>query len=111
MSEACPEGCPDCNEEGIHLGVTKEIFAFIHCGRCLKELQAGEAGTLSPREYASLEIGWTKQGLQVWCSRHEMNVMHVHFEGCKHPARSDAVPPVGRCCEDGLQPEAMSRGH
>ena len=35
----------------------------------------------SPREYAQLEFGFTKPGVQVWCKRHEVNVMHIDFEG------------------------------
>lgn len=62
--------------------VTKQIAAFMHCGRCLNELPAG----VSPREWASLEVGWTEHGLQVWCKRHEINVVHIDFQGAKHPA-------------------------
>jgi hypothetical protein len=32
---------------------------------------------MSPRDYASLEIGWTDDGLQVWCKRHEIEVIHI----------------------------------
>lgn len=60
------------------------IQAFMHCGKCLKELPSGT----SPREYARLEAGWTEQGFQLWCVRHEVNVMHVDFEGQKHPANT-----------------------
>ena len=62
---------------------------FIHCVHCIKEMPAGT----SPREWAKLEVGWTKQGLQVWCKRHEINVLHVHFEGQKHPANSTMYRP------------------
>ena len=41
---------------------------------------------MSPREYASLEVGFTKEGLQIWCKRHEVNVMHIDFQGQRHPA-------------------------
>lgn len=61
---------------------TNEIVSFMHCGLCLKQLPAGK----SPREWAQLEVGWTKLGLQVWCRRHECNVLHVDFQGQRHPA-------------------------
>lgn len=64
------------------------IVGFLHCGRCLEE----KPRNISPRDWAQLEVGWTPQGLQVWCRRHEINVMHVHFEGAKHPARTDCEP-------------------
>jgi len=64
------------------LPVTNEIEGFIHCQHCLREKPDG----VSPREYAQLEVGFTVQGLQIWCKRHEMNVMHIDFQGAKHPA-------------------------
>jgi hypothetical protein len=61
-----------------------QIKAFLHCGKCLKELV--DQGGGSPRDYARLSVGWTAKGFQVWCNRHDCNVMHVDFEGRKHPA-------------------------
>ena len=55
------------------------IVAFMHCGKCLNELLAGE----SPRSYASLEFGWTPKGFQLWCKRHEMNVINTDLQGNK----------------------------
>ena len=62
--------------------ITNKIAMFLHCKKCLKELPGGQ----SPREFAAIEAGWTKIGLQLWCKRHEMNIMHVDFEGQQHPA-------------------------
>lgn len=62
--------------------VENEIRSFIHCGECIKSLPPDT----SPREYQQLEIGWTEQGIQIWCRRHNLNVMHMDFEGRKHPA-------------------------
>lgn len=68
------------------------IEMFMHCGKCIRELPKG----VSPRQWASLEVGWTKPGLQVWCKRHECNVLHVDFEKVKHPACLAAldIPPA-----------------
>ena len=30
-------------------------------------------------------LGWTRWGIQVWCPTHNVNIMHVDFEGQKHP--------------------------
>ena len=68
------------------LTVDNEIVMFLHCGRCLAEKPEGT----SPREWASLEVGWTQLGIQVWCKRHECNVLNVDFEGKKHPANVGA---------------------
>jgi hypothetical protein len=57
---------------------------YFHCGRCMDELP----DDTSPQEYSRLELGWTKLGLQVWCIRHDLNVMHIDFQGQKHPANT-----------------------
>jgi hypothetical protein len=59
-----------------------QIGAFMHCALCLKERPSNQ----SPLEWARLSVGWTPVGLQVWCVRHDCNVLHVDFEGQKHPA-------------------------
>ena len=61
--------------------MNSSITAYMHCQRCLDELPEGT----SPQEYSSLDVGWTKQGLQVWCSRHQANVCHMDLEGAQHP--------------------------
>jgi hypothetical protein len=74
----------------------KEIGAYIHCGKCLRDIPAG----VSPAEYARTEAGWTPRGLQLWCRRHDLNIMHVDFEGHRHKANTtardpEAAPPPG----------------
>lgn len=76
-----PEAIPNSNE----------IVAFIHCGLCLEELKAiieRTGQSQSPRTYTRFEVGWTKVGIQVWCRRHEVNVLHMDFEGLRHPANT-----------------------
>ena len=72
--------------------VTNElaIGAYIHCRLCIEEVKeiADRQGKASPREYAQLEVGWTVPGLQVWCRRHNVNVLHIDFEGQRHPANT-----------------------
>ncbi len=69
--------------------VTNEIKAFFHCAHCMPDLPVG----MSPQQWASLEVGWTMLGLQVWCKRCDMNVMHIDFEGVRHPANLDGREP------------------
>lgn len=68
--------------------ITNEIKAFFHCGKCIEDIKflVETKGNASPRAYAQLEVGWTVLGLQVWCKRHECNVISIDFEGQKHPA-------------------------
>ena len=62
------------------------ISSFVHCGMCLSELPEGT----SPAEYRNVSVGFTRYGLQVWCERHDCNVMHIDFEGQRHPADCSA---------------------
>lgn len=55
------------NKEGV---IKKKIKAYMHCGKCLSELPSGE----SPESFSKLSIGWTDEGFQVWCNRHNLNV-------------------------------------
>ena len=47
--------------------VTNEILAYFQCKLCTQELPEGQ----SPSEWTRFNVGWTKLGLQVWCTRHE----------------------------------------
>lgn len=67
------------------------IKAFFHCRQCLDELPEG----VSPRDWAQLEVGSTEAGWQVWCRRHDSNVVHMWFEGMKHPAILGRHPKKG----------------
>jgi hypothetical protein len=87
-----PETILDMNDNNIQM--------FVHCGLCLKELEEirglnkAQKVAKSPREYADLEVGFSVQGIQVWCKRHECNVFHMDLEGQKHPA--DTSRKAGR---------------
>lgn len=71
------------------IGNDNEISSFAHCGLCLEEFAEGDFPDMAPRDYASLEVGFTPLGVQVWCKRHEANVMHIDFQGQKHPANTE----------------------
>jgi len=59
--------------------VKNKIQMFMHCKKCLEERGEG----MSPREYASFEFGYTKKGFQLWCTRHEENVLAIDLLGQK----------------------------
>ncbi len=63
------------------------ISMYLHCGKCLEEWKNNPNinTNQSPTEYSQLEVGYTKWGIQIWCRRHNLNVLHVDFEGVKHP--------------------------
>ncbi len=62
----------------------RSMELYMHCGKCLEE----RPSDISPQDWASLEAGWTLVGLQIWCKRHDCNVVHIDFEGHKHPANT-----------------------
>lgn len=71
---------------------TNEIALYFHCSLCVRQYEE-ESPQMSRAEFARLDIGWTKLGFQVWCRRHDINVMHVDFQGCKHPANLATFNP------------------
>lgn len=62
-----------------------QITAYMHCSKCLEERPADQ----SPQEFADLSVGFTREGLQVFCNRHQLNVVHIDFQGVRHPALMD----------------------
>ncbi len=58
-----------------------EIKMFFHCARCLEEIPED----IAPKDWVRIEAGWTTQGFQIWCARHDINIIHMDFEGQKHP--------------------------
>ena len=84
-------GARETNE----FGNAQSVVQYLHCGKCMHEIPGGlEAPTIAPRDWADLSVGWTRWGLQIWCNRHECNVVHIDFEGNKHPA--DMTVPKSR---------------
>jgi len=57
---------------------------FIHCGLCLQE----RPRTISAMDWARLSVAHTQRGFQVWCERHNVNVMNIDFENYMHPANT-----------------------
>lgn len=52
-----------------------DIVSFFHCKQCLVEIPDG----VSPQEWSSQDVGWTEYGIQVWCNRHNTNIIGVDF--------------------------------
>ena len=83
------------SDERREISNENEIGMFFHCGKCISEMKSGWAQRVmgqpvSMRDYGDYEVGFTKLGVQVWCKRHECNVIHIDFERQKHPANTSA---------------------
>ena len=67
--------------EALALSITQ----YVVCSKCADEL-----ATLSPpqslQDYATMDVGFTDYGIQVWCRRHKANIVHIDFQGKKLPA-------------------------
>lgn len=103
------QSCPNCtkaHEEVLKLAVEdperpgseKQIRAFYNCGLCVMEFKRLRAAddpsvrNMSPSEYMQQEVGSTAYGFQVWCRRHQVNVIHADFEGKKIAANMHVTP-------------------
>ena len=59
------------------------ITQNVVCAKCEEEYLGGLTDSSSLKNYTELDIGFTNIGIQVWCRRHNANVVHVDFEGQK----------------------------
>jgi hypothetical protein len=73
---------------------TEEINSFIHCSLCAQEWKENKLinTKMSPREYQKIQMGNTKLGFQIWCFRHDVNVMHIDLQNFQFPANMTMIP-------------------
>lgn len=57
--------------------VKNSIGGFFHCKKCIEQFP----GSTPYRQ--DIEVGWTKKVVQVWCRRHDINLVHIDFRGQK----------------------------
>lgn len=75
--DKCGDSC-SCGDE-IPRPKGLGIVEFFHCKKCQQE----KPDDIAPRDWAKFDVGWTVKGLQVWCARHEVNVINIDFRGQK----------------------------
>ena len=67
---------------GRKIPVENTIGLYFHCRLCPQG------------EISEFLVGYSEVGLQVWCRRHNVNVIHLDFEGRKfHARRGSGVDP------------------
>ena len=72
-----------CNQmEVLQNGIEQNII----CSKCETEFLLGSTDSRSLQDYSRLDIGFTSIGVQVWCRRHDANVVHIDFAGQKPTA-------------------------
>mgnify|MGYP001229352176 FL=1 len=68
--------------EVLQNGIEQNII----CSKCETEFLLGSTDSRSLQDYSRLDIGFTGIGVQVWCRRHDVNVVHIDFAGQKPTA-------------------------
>ncbi len=68
--------------EVLQNGIGQNII----CSKCETEFLLGSTDSRSLQDYSRLDIGFTSIGVQVWCRRHDANVVHIDFAGQKPTA-------------------------
>ena len=68
--------------EVLQNGIEQNII----CSKCETEFLLGSTDSRSLQDYSRLDIGFTSIGVQVWCRRHDVNVVHIDFAGHKPTA-------------------------
>ena len=71
----------------------KQINQHVICAKCEEDFQAGSTDSSSLQDYTKLDVGFTDIGIQVWCRRHDANVVHVNFNGQKLEANFRCLEP------------------
>jgi len=52
-----------------------EIQEYFHCKNCGKDRPT----EFSPQQWSRIDVGWTIQGLEVWCFRCNKKIIHLDF--------------------------------
>jgi len=72
--------------DGLPLeALSLSITGYIACSKCADEASRADP-PVSLQDYARLDAGFTDFGLQLWCRRHQVNVVHIDFKGNRLPA-------------------------
>ena len=92
----------------------RELVEEFVCERCAEEFERrrGEfLPTATFHDYQALEVGLTEHGIQVWCRRHERNVVHLDLrarDASQEPA-AEAPPPSPAVSSSAFQAHRLTR--
>lgn len=76
--------------QNVHKSDLPNTFQIKHILECKRCVETCPHGTLL-QDYLRVTIGLTPYGLQVWCVRHQANVIHVDFRGQRIPVNASAA--------------------
>ena len=72
------------------------ITQSVVCSQCAEEFASGQTDSKSLQDYSVLDVGFTDRGFQVWCRRHDVNVVHIDFAENRLEADFRSLIPKGR---------------
>jgi hypothetical protein len=72
-----------------------EIHTFFQCAACIREKPPSQ----SPKNFMRLNVGLTRDGLQAWCVRHDINVVRLDPDGLRDMV---SLGPACACCPGGM---------
>ena len=52
-----------------------QIKETIVCVKCSDEFMTGSTDAKSLQDYSKIDAGFTERGLQLWCQRHQVNIL------------------------------------
>lgn len=73
-----------------------DIVSYIHCRECMFDWSQTDK-SISPAEFQDNEVGFTSTGIQVWCRRHDKNVISLDIK------QVDASNPIGKVIAQALE--------
>ena len=87
--------CDPINTDRSKIDQSHRIYQFIHCPQCVRELtevlRQDRSVSMSPSDLQEIEVGFTDVGIQLWCKRHNHNIVHFDFGGVHHRAFKKAT--------------------
>jgi metal-dependent HD superfamily phosphatase/phosphodiesterase len=57
----------------------RDIKHHVVCTKCEREYLTTTHDAKSLADYVDIEAGFTSLGVQLWCRRHDCNVLHIDF--------------------------------
>ena len=54
---------------------------WVHCGKCM----LAKPKDVTPEKWARNNVKVTRDGVQIWCTRHDLNVAHVQVDWGHEP--------------------------
>lgn len=80
VCELCAQDVAKANEAAVN---TKDTSQDTSKG---STQDTNEPSEISLQDYTQIDAGLTHLGIQVWCRRHNFNIVHIDFQGHQLPA-------------------------